>query len=369
MRVLAVNAGSSVVRLSLHDAGAPEAAPRARRRAERDDTDALAALVREAGGGPIDAVAHRVVHGGQALPPACVIDEQVEAAVRAAVPLAPLHNPVALAWVAAARSALGPDVPQIAVLDTGFFRELPAAAATYALPAGLCRKHRLRRVGFHGLAHRALLRAWCSRHPELPGGGKVVSLQLGSGCSAAAVDRGRPVDTSLGFSPLEGLVMATRPGDVDPGVLTFLARAEGLDPDALDELLSTRSGLLGISGTSARMEELLASDAPAARLAVDVWVHRARHYLGAFLAALGGADGVLLGGGIGEHAAPLRERLLADFAWCGLRLDAVANDACRGEAARISAAASGIEAWVLPVDEAAELVHAAREVLGGADAR
>jgi len=188
--------------------------------------------------------------------------------------------------------------------------------------------------------------------PDVADGGRVISFQLGAGCSVTAIDHGRPLDTSMGFSPLEGLVMATRGGDLDPGLVTFLQRVEGLNAADMEQLLNERSGLLGVSGTSADLRTLLAADDPRARLAIDLYCYRARKYLGAYLAVLGGADAVLFGGGVGEHAAVVRAGILAGFAWAGLRLDAVANTATVGREGRISKTDSRIEAWVIPVDEA-----------------
>ena len=296
MNVLVVNTGSSSVRLTsfrsetrqdvhLDQSAAPE--------------QALASL------GKPELVAHRVVHGGEKLVGPTRLDDAVEAEIERLAELAPLHNPVALRWIRAAK-VFG--VPQVAVFDTAFFAGLPAAAATYALP----REFRVRRFGFHGLAHQAMWRAWCALRPDLEGGGRVITLQLGSGCSAAAIDRGRPLDTSMGFSPLEGLVMATRAGDLDPGLLLHLAAQVELEP-----ILNHHSGLAGLAGHGGDMRAILAANDDASRLALDVYVHRARKYVGAYLAVLGGADGIVFGGGVGEHADVIRERITQGFEWAG----------------------------------------------------
>jgi acetate kinase len=311
----------------------------------------------------IAVVAHRVVHGGQRFKEPCLLDAEAERAIAELAELAPLHNPAALRWIRACREVLGPEVPQAGVFDTAFFAGLPEVAATYALPGDLSRRHGIRRFGFHGLAHQSMGRRWRALRPDVEQGGRVISLQLGSGASVTAVDRGDPRDTSMGFSPLEGLVMATRSGDVDAGVLTFLQRVEGLSADALEEMLNRSSGLLGVSGFSSDMRELLASEAPAARLAVELYCYRARKYLGAYLAVLGGADAVLFGGGVGEHAASVRERILTGLEWCGIALDAEANRAATGQEARISAPESRTEVWVLPVDEATILAQEAAALL------
>jgi acetate kinase len=370
MVILTVNTGSSSVRLETFSAeeGGAEAlspihsghlAPR-----EGEPEAMLRGFLQEHATPAIALVAHRVVHGGMRFKEPCFLDEETERAIGELADLAPLHNPVALRWICACRKVLGPEVPQIAVFDTAFFARLPEVAATYALPRDLCRRHGIQRFGFHGLAHQSMWRRWRQLRPEVEDGGRVISLQLGSGSSMAAVARGEPKDTSMGFSPLEGLVMATRCGDVDAGLLTYLQRAESLSAAALEELLNRSSGLLGVSGLSSDMRELLASDAPAARLAVDLYCYRARKYLGSYLAVLGGVDAVLFGGGVGEHAAVVRERILSGLEWCGILLDSELNHGTSGQEGRISAPDSKTEVWVLPVDEAVILAQEAVALLG-----
>ena len=243
-------------------------------------------------------------------------------------------------------------VPQVAVFDTAFYARLPAVAATYALPRELAARHGLRRYGFHGLAHQALWSRWRELRPDVADGGRLISFQLGAGCSVTAVERGAARDTSMGFSPLEGLVMATRSGDIDPALVTYLQRVEDLSAEESERLLNERSGLLGISGVSGDMRKLLAADDPHARLAVELYCYRARKYLGAYMAVLGGADAILFGGGVGENAAGVRARILAGFEWAGIRLDAAENSAAAGREGRLSAVDSRMDAWVIPVDEA-----------------
>lgn len=363
MSVLTVNAGSSSVRLA---AFAPEEAELRARGVERHDLGAgspgelLAAFVKRHLPARPRLVAHRVVHGGARLTSTRRIDAGVEAEIERIAPLAPLHNPVALAWIRAAREVLGADVPQVAVFDTAFYAQLPEVAATYALPRELSARHGLRRYGFHGLAHQALWLRWRELRPDVPEGGRVISFQLGAGCSVTAIDCGRPLDTSMGFSPLEGLLMATRSGDVDhPGLVTFLQRVEGLSAADMERLLNESSGLLGVSGLSGDLRLLLAADDPRARLAVQLYCYRARKYLGAYLAVLGGADAILFGGGVGENAAAVRADILDGLDWAGIRLDAAANTAAVGREGRISAADSRIEAWVIAVDEARILAQEA----------
>jgi acetate kinase len=370
MVVLTVNAGSSSTRLAAfgREEGAlkPLAAVHYRGTVEADT--ALHGFLNEYGIGRVSAVAHRVVHGGQALVTPCLIDDHVEAEIDRLSPLAPLHNPVALAWIRSCRVRLGADVPQVAVFDTAFYADLPPVAHIYAIPRDLARKHGVRRYGFHGLAHQALWRRWRALCPHLPDGGRVISLQLGAGCSITAVNGGRAVDTSMGFSPLEGLVMATRCGDLDPGLITYLQRAEGLPPEAAEHLLYHESGLRGVAGND-DMRTLLASEEPDARRAVDLYCYRARKYVGAYLAVLGGADAVLFGGGVGEHAPAVREQILAGMEWAGIALDAQANRAAAGTEACISRSDSRVQVWVIPVDEAAVLAEEAVAVVPAGKAR
>ena len=362
MNVLTVNAGSSSIRLDVFIAGGNGVQRVATHHAARHD-GAAARQVREllarADGGEIRAVAHRVVHGGERFARPCILDSVVEQEIERLAPLAPLHNPPALAWIRACREALGTGVPQVAVFDTAFFADLPEAARTYALPHALAAKHRLRRYGFHGIAHEAMWRHWRALRADIPAGGRSVSLQLGAGCSIAAVRDGRPLDTSMGFSPLEGLVMATRCGDVDAGLLLYLQRMEQLPPERLERLLNEESGLLGVSGMSGDMRVLLGSAEPAARLAVELYCQRARKYLGAYLAVLGGADAILFGGGVGENAPAIRARILDGMAWAGIELDVERNRAATGTPAALHGPDSRTEIHVVPVDEAALLAEQA----------
>ena len=363
MSLLTVNVGSSSVRLGSYDEHDRLVAEQHLEGQEEADAAALLQqFAQHPKVQPIEAVCHRVVHGGERFTAACRIDAQVEQALVQLSELAPLHNPPALAWIRAARELL-PQAPQVAVFDTAFFAALPPVARAYALPAPLVQRYRLRRYGFHGLAHRYLWQRW--EHMRPPGaGGRVITLQLGSGCSAAAIRDGSPLDTSMGLSPLEGLVMATRSGDVDPGLLLYLQRQQGWDAAELEQCLSQRSGLLGVSGESADARVLLASASAAAALALELFCYRVRKYIGAYLAVLGGADAILFGGGIGEHLPVLRARILQGLEWAGVVLDAARNEAAGGDdEMRIAAAHSRVDVRVVPVDESAILVSEARAVL------
>ncbi len=355
---LIVNAGSSSVRLTLFRAMA-DGLERLREVRHEDCAPAsapLRALLDEMGVEPA-LVAHRFVHGGRLNAPS-FIDAVVREEIERCVPLAPLHNPPALAWYDVSRTLFGPSLPQLAVFDTAFHADLPAHAAAYALPAAVTAAHGLRRYGFHGLAHEAMWRAWCALRADLPRGGRIVTLQLGAGCSAAAIDGGRSVDTSMGYTPLEGLMMATRGGDIDPGLLIHLQRT-GIDLDTLERMLTRESGLLGMSGVSGDFRALLASREPRADLAVEAFCYRVRKYIGAYIAALGGADGIVFGGGAGEHLPLVRQRILRGLDALGIELDDARNAQAVAVQARISTDASAIEVWVQPVDEARVIAESA----------
>jgi|AntDeeMinimDraft_5_1070356.scaffolds.fasta_scaffold00149_34 acetate kinase len=359
MNLLTVNAGSSSIRLVLYRHSAAEllACARLHDSVTPDGAvDLLASFLAENDATPVDVVVHRVVHGGDRGAGAHRLDAEAERTIERYAPLAPLHNPAALAWVRSCIEVLG-DIPRFAVFDTSLYRDLPAVARTYALPRALTAAHDLRRYGFHGIAHEAMWHRWRTIAPT--GGKRVISLQLGSGCSITALRNGRAIDTSMGFSPLEGLVMATRAGDVDPGLLLHLQRAHGLPPERLETMLNRESGLLGVSGISADMRELVAADTDAARLAVDLYAYRARKYIGAFLAVLSGADAILFGGGVGEHQPQIRAAMLEGLQWAGIGLDPVANNAATGGDRCIGTSGSGIEVHVIEVDEAERLARAA----------
>lgn len=307
----------------------------------------------------IAASGHRVVHGGEDFSGPIRVTVSVFDRLKSSSSLAPLHNPPALAVMEAAGEAF-PDIPMVAVFDTAFFHELPDAAREYAVPRRWAEEHRVRRYGFHGIAHQHLAAALA----DAGAGPRAVTLHLGQGCSAAALLRGRPLDTSMGFTPLEGLVMGTRSGDIDPGVLTYLARL-GYEHRELDDALNRRSGLLGLSGASDDVRELLeleSRNSPGAKLALDVFCMRIRKYIGAYAAVLGGLDAIAFGGGIGENSPEIRERVLRPFAWLGLELDAQVNETCRG-AGRISTSGSTVDVRVVTVDEEPIIARAVLDVL------
>jgi acetate kinase len=312
----------------------------------------------------VDAVSHRVVHGGTTLVEPSLIVARVEIEIERLIPLAPLHNPVALNWITACRDLFGQHVPQIAVFDTAFYVSLPAVAATYALPAEFSKTYNIRRYGFHGLAHQALWQRWLELDPDRGDNDRrAVSMQLGAGCSITAIRNGQPQDTSMGFSPLEGLVMATRSGDIDPGLIIYLEKQYDLSPSTIEEILNHKSGLLGLSGKSADMRTLLEMESPQAELAVSLYCYRIAKYIGAYFTILGGSDALLFGGGVGENAPVVRKRIMDALRWCGVELDDRANEQVSGKERKISSTGSKIEAWVIPVDEATILAKEAAVVL------
>jgi acetate kinase len=305
------------------------------------------------------AMAHRVVHGGQRFTAAVRIDSSVLTAIQALSELAPLHNPKAVEWIEASCSVAGPGVAQVAAFDTAFFASLPRVAGEYALASGYGVDHGVRRYGFHGLAHEALWRRWSQLHPDLPLGGRVITLQMGGGVSAAAIERGKPLDTSMGFSPLEGLVMGTRSGDLDPAVVPYLEKRLHKTSDEIVGLLNRESGVSGLSGGVTDLGKLAADPAPQAQFAVDLYCYRARKYIGAYLAVLGGCDGIVFGGGVGEHVPAVRQRILAGMGWAGIEIDAAANDAARGQEARIDTSRQPVRVHVIPAEEEGVLARAA----------
>jgi acetate kinase len=313
----------------------------------------------------LEAVGHRIVHGGAHFRSSVRIDDAVIATLESLNELAPLHNPPALRAIRACRSVLGPALPMVAAFDTAFHQTLPDYASSYALPYDLSERHGVRRYGFHGLAHRYVTQ----RYAELTGTPSdqvtIITLHLGNGCSASAIQHGQSVDTSMGFTPLEGLVMGTRTGDVDPTVMSYLVHKEGVSVDEVETWLNTRSGLLGVSGLSNDMRELLAQADrnERARLAVDLFCYRARKYVGAYLAALGGASALVFSGGIGEHSPPVRAKICATMQWCGLEMDAERNAGIQGSEGRISRADARMHVYVIPSDEEILIAHDTAELL------
>ena len=377
--VLVVNAGSSSLKVKLFPAGdsvlveriggdsnivASFGSARSEPIARHDEAlrRALELLDARVPPGGIRAVGHRVVHGGMRFSRPVLIDAAVERIVGELSSLAPLHNPANLEGIRAARALL-PDVPHVAVFDTAFHSGMPARAFLFGLPIGLYRERRIRRYGFHGTSHDFVTdhaAALLGRPREAL---KLVSLHLGNGASAAAVAGGRSIDTSMGFTPLDGLLMGTRSGTLDPGVLLHLLRG-GMDLDDLDGLLNRESGLLGLSGVSNDMRDVRAAAEggdPDARGALEVFAYRITKTVGAYAAAMGGLDAIVFTGGIGENDARMRQESMAGLGFLGVRLDEGRN---AGHAERISADDASVAVLVVPTDEERMIARATAELAG-----
>jgi acetate kinase len=319
----------------------------------------------------IHAVGHRVVHGGERFRESVRIDDAVLAGIEDCVELAPLHNPANLKGIRAARALLGEGVPDVAVFDTAFHASLPEVAYLYGIPYQYYRRFKLRRYGFHGTSHRYVAHRYRQLRGIGPEQANIVTLHLGNGCSACAIRGGQSVDTSMGFTPLEGLLMGTRSGDLDPSVLEFLCEKEGISLQEATALLNRQSGLLGVSGLTGDMRDLLAEEAEngdrRARLAIDLFCQRVRKYVGAYLAVLGGAEAVVFAGGIGENAPAVRERICRGLSWFGLEFDTARNEATTGgRAGPISGEGSRLQAWVIPTDEELLIARDTVRVVRGA---
>jgi acetate kinase len=370
-RVLVLNSGSSSVKYQLIDMagerrlasgiveriGEPGGAED-HARALRDVSDELAGQGMGLDSPELAAVGHRVVHGGTRFTAPTLITDEVVAGVEDLVPLAPLHNPANVTGIKVARE-LRPDLPQVAVFDTAFHATLPEAAARYAIDTATADRHGIRRYGFHGTSHAYVSRAAAALLGREPAEVNAIVLHLGNGASASAVRGGVCVDTSMGLTPLEGLVMGTRSGDLDPAVVFHLERVAGMGTDEIDRLLNKRSGLLGLCGDNDMREigRRMAEGDAAAQLAFDVYVHRLRRYVGAFSAVLGRVDVIAFTAGVGENSAAVRGAAMADLEGLGVTMDPVRN-AVRGKAARVvSAESSRVAVAVVPTDEELEIAR------------
>ncbi len=322
----------------------------------------------------VHAVGHRVVHGGERFTRSVLITDEVLRDIEDCIDLAPLHNPANLEGITAARASLGAGMPQVAVFDTAFHQTLPEYAYLYALPYQLYRRHRIRRYGFHGTSHRYVAYRYRTLRGIAREATNIITLHLGNGCSVAAIRAGDCIDTSMGLTPLEGLVMGTRSGDVDPAVVDFIAAKEGLSSREVETLLNKQSGLLGISGLTDDMRELLDEahehNDRRARLAMEIFCYRARKYIGAYLAAMNGADAIVFTGGIGENSPEIRATICDGLSWSGIELDAERNAA--HTAARegpISPETSRLAVYVIPTNEELLIARDAVRVVSGAPQR
>jgi len=312
-------------------------------------------------------IGHRVVHGGEAFQQPTLIDAEVIGTIRSLIPLAPLHNPANLTGIEVAL-AMAPQVPQVAIFDTAFHQSLPPHAFRYALPRELYERHAIRRYGFHGTSHFYVAKqaAHMLKHPleSL----SLISLHLGNGASAAAIRDGKSIDTSMGLTPLEGLIMGTRCGDLDPAIIFYLARETGRSMEAIDDLLNRDSGLRGICGANDMREihRLAEAGDPAAQLAIDMYVYRLRKYIGSYSAALGRLEALVFTGGIGENAGPIRAAVCRDMALFGLVIDLAKNDAPSREAREIQDDTSRVKILVIPTNEELEIADQTKVLLSQA---
>ncbi|HEX3684642.1 MAG TPA: acetate kinase [Bryobacteraceae bacterium] len=357
MNVLVLNAGSSSLKYQVI-ATDPERIQQERDErlcrgaAEGKGGEAALERILKAVSMEIHAVGHRVVHGGELFRESVVIDDRVLAGIEQCVELAPLHNPASVEGIRAARKFFGPALPQVAVFDTAFHHTLPEHAYLYAVPYEFYEKHRVRRYGFHGTSHRYVAYRYRVLRNLTREQTHIITLHLGNGCSAAAIQRGVSVDTSMGMTPLEGLVMGTRSGDLDPAVVGVIAARLGISTEAVEQLLNLQSGMLGVSGVSGDMRELLgAVDNPRACLAVEMFCYRARKYIGAYLTAMGGADAVIFTGGIGENSPEVRARICEGLAWAGLTMDVERNVEASHKERQLSTNESKLAAYCIPTDE------------------
>jgi acetate kinase len=371
-RILVLNCGSSSVKFRLFDGDTV---------VDRGTVERIG----EDGGGPPDydaalhavmdrldlrgllGVGHRVVHGGVHFAEPTLIDDRVVAAISELVPLAPLHNPANLAGIEVARRLL-PDVPQVAVFDTAFHRTMPDAAATYAIDARTAREHGIRRYGFHGTSHHYVGRRTAALLGRPYEQTNTITLHLGNGASACAIEGGRSVDTSMGLSPLEGLVMGTRSGNLDPAVIFHLHRMAGMPVEDIDRLLNHHSGLAGLCGVNDMREVLRRREAgdEAARLAFDVYCWRIRSYVGAYYAQLGRVDAITFTAGVGEHAAPVRSAALAGLDRLGIAVDEARNTATgegADQARLVSPEGATVAVCVVPTDEELEIAMQTRSLV------
>lgn len=303
----------------------------------------------------IHAVGHRVVHGGEKFKMSVKIDQEILRGIEDCIELAPLHNPSNIKGIRAVSQLLGDGIPQVAVFDTSFHSTLPETAYLYGIPYQFYRRYKIRRYGFHGTSHRYIAyryRRMMNLEPERV---NIISLHLGNGCSACAIQKGASVDTSMGFTPLEGLIMGTRAGDIDFSIAEYLSHKEGMTLPQIDTLLNKQSGLLGLSGLTSDMRELLEeceeNQDRRAKLAIDIFCNRVIKYVGAYFVEMGGADAIVFTGGIGENSAVIRGQIARGLQTLGLEIDEEKNKRAAGELAKISTEASALHAYVIPTNE------------------
>lgn len=307
----------------------------------------------------IDAVGHRVVHGGDVFTEPTIVDESVLSKLEGLCELAPLHNPISISGIRESRAILGEQVPMVCVFDTAFHHSMPTVASTYALPHELATRHHIKRYGFHGIAHASLLQGYAAYRGPTHEQDRVITMHLGNGCSITASRGGQSIDTSMGFTPLEGLVMGTRSGDIDPTIVNYLSQKEHVSGTEVEHWLNHESGLLGVSGKSSDMRALLKAmnndHDEKARLAIDLFCYRVKKYIGSYLAALGGAEAIIFGGGIGESSPEIRNRICQNMEWCGIELNPTRNQEAEnltpGSTTCISQEGTKLPVYVVGADE------------------
>ena len=304
----------------------------------------------------IQAIGHRVVHGGEKFSQSVLIDDVVLDGIEEMIELAPLHNPANIAGIVAARSVFGRSLPQAAVFDTAFHHTLPEHAYLYAIPYQLYRRHKIRRYGFHGTSHRYIAYRYRTVNGIPRENVNIITLHLGNGCSIAAIKGGNSIETSMGFTPLEGLVMGSRSGDLDPAIVEFICEKEGMTVHEVDNMLNKTSGLLGISGLTNDMRELFAeaeeSGDRRARLAIEIFCYRIRKYIGSYVAAMNGADAIVFSGGIGENSPAIRSRVCSELWWLNVGVDEAKNtELVKGREGIFSDEGSQVKLWTIPTNE------------------
>lgn len=304
----------------------------------------------------IQAVGHRVVHGSEKFSQSVVLDRDVIKGIEDGIELAPLHNPANLKGIYATQALFGDKIPHVAVFDTAFHSTIPEVNYLYALPYQYYRRYQIRKYGFHGLSHRYVSYRYRTLVSKERNDLNIITLHLGNGCSACAIKEGKSFNTSMGFTPLAGLIMGSRSGDIDPSILDYLAHKEGLTLTEIETQLNKNSGLLGISGLTNDMRELLEEEKEKqdrrATLAIDMFSERVKHYIGAYLAQMGGADALIFTGGIGENSPEIRRRICQNLSFLGIDLDMGKNEkTIHGAEGNISTEQSGLKVWVVPSNE------------------
>jgi acetate kinase len=307
----------------------------------------------------VDAVGHRVVHGGESFSESVLIDEAAMSKIVECIDVAPLHNPANIAGIKAVE-ALIPGKPQVAVFDTAFHQTMPAKAYMYALPYEMYEKYRIRRYGFHGTSHRYVSQRTCEYLGIDPKHTKMICCHIGNGASISAVLNGQSVDTTMGFTPVEGLMMGTRSGDIDAGALTFIMEKEGLDAKGISTLVNKKSGMQGLTGISSDMRDIynaMVEGNERAKMALDAYAYRIKKYIGAYAAAMNGVDVIVFTGGVGENHTYTRGLVCADMDYLGIKIDEAMNDKIHGDEAVISTPDSKVKVCVIPTDEESMIAH------------